>query len=189
MAVVRPAMAELFVRPSVMYVSYQNSGYSNKTGLSLAAGSTLGASNEHELGLEIASMNWALTQNAGAGQFVFTTKGSGQFVPYLVNYRYRFGAEDAQLRVFLGLSLGLANSRGDLTQYRSGAAPHASFSKWSAVYGGAFGATLKLTDAMELEIGYRDLQIASTEVGSGIDRLPMERTKANLLSVGLCFRF
>lgn len=190
MAVVCPAMAELFVRPSVMYVSYQNSGYSNKTGLSLAAGATLGARAEHELGLEIGRMDWALSQNVNAGgQFVFPTNGSGHFVPFLANYRYRFGANDAQLRYYLGPSLGLANNRGDLTQYRSGVIAHAAFSQWSAAYGGSVGVTMKLTDTLELDVGYRYLHFAGIDPGSGNNRISMDDTQANLLHVGLGFRF
>ena len=190
MAVVRPAMAEMFVRPSVMYVSFQNSGYSNKTGLSLAAGTTLGAGAEHELGLEIVLMDWALSQDLNAGgPFVFPTTGSGHLVPYLANYRYRFGAKDAQLRYYLGPSLGLANYRGDLTQIRSGVIANATVSQWSAVYGGTVGVTVKLTDMLELDVGYRYLHVASIDPGSGSNRIPMDATQVNLLHVGLGFRF
>lgn len=189
-AAVHPATADMFVRPSIMYVSYQNSGYSGETGFGLAAGANLGARAEHELGLEIATMDWSLDKIGYAGTpYFFRTIGSGRLVPCLANYRYRFDVKAGLVRLYLGASFGLANRRGDLTQYRSGVVAHASFSHWSTAYGGTAGLTVPLADKVELDLGYRYLYVASFEPGSGYNRIPTDDIRANLFQVALGWRF
>ncbi len=189
-ALASPAAAQWFVRPSVVYIDYQNSGFASKAGLSLAAGSIFGAESEHELGLEVAYLGWGLTQDRNAGGSAADhTSGSGHFIPWLVNYRYHFGAQDAAARFYAGASLGLADNRGDLTQDRSGAVGRTSFSEWSTTFGAAVGVTFRIAGTMEFDLGYRYLHIGGSDPGSGSNRIPMDAAKANLLHAGLNFRF
>jgi opacity protein-like surface antigen len=185
-ALVHQAAAEWFVRPSALYVNYQNSGYGDNTGLSLATGTTFGSRAQHELSVEVASLKWSISQYN-----VWYTTGSGHFVTYLAHYRFRFGPNDSRLRFYLGPSLGLANFRGNLTQYRFGVIAHDSLGRWPLAYGGTFGVTLKLTDITELDVGYRYLYIARSDSSpnSAYLHIPTVATKANLLQAGLRFRF
>lgn len=189
-ALAHPAAAEWFVRPSALYVSYQNSGYgnANKTGLSIAAGAAFGACDQHELSIEVASMNWALRKYGYATTpDFFLTTGSGQYDAYLVHYRFRFGSKDARWRAYLGPSLGWANVRGGLTQFRSGVIAHDDLGRWPAAYGGAAGVTLKLTNFTEIDLGYRFLRIAAPN--SSRTHIRTVAVRANLFQAGLGFRF
>ena len=185
-ALVHPAAAEWFVRPSALYVSYQNCGYGDNTGLSLAAGTTLGSLAQHELSVEVASLKWSISQYNG-----WYTIGSGHFVTYLAHYRFRFGPNNSRLRFYLGPSLGLANFRGNLTQYRFGVVARDNLGRWPLAYGGTAGVTLKFSNVTELDVGYRYLYIARSDSSpnSVYLHIPTAAIKANLLHAGLGFRF
>jgi opacity protein-like surface antigen len=182
-ALIAPAAAaEWFVRPSALYVDYQNSDFADKSGLSLAAGATLGPRAAHELSLEVASLGWSLSQ---AGPWL--TTGSGHFTACLANYRFRFGDPGGRIRFQVGPSVGVAHVRGDLTQYRFGVIVHRGLAQWPAAFAGTAGVTVKLGESSELDLNYRYLYIAGTNFGAMFLQLPAAR--ANVFQAGLGFRF
>jgi len=134
------------------------------------------------------SIDWALSRYGYAGTPDFwQTIGDGHYAFYLAHYRFRFGAKGARVRVYLGPSLGRANFRGHLKQYRSGVLARDNLGQWLAASGGTCGLTVRLAGNAELDVGYRYLRIA----GSSHDpwQIPTEVTKASLLQIGLAGRF
>lgn len=150
-----PARAEGFIRPGALYVSYTADGFSGKGGFGLAAGTSFGATKEHELSLEVIRAEWTWNHPVG---FVLGTSGEGHYTPILANYRYYFGQADARVRIYAGVSAGVVKSSGNIVRALSGPIWFGSANKTKAAYGAALGVTGKLSTTISYDLGYRYLQ-------------------------------
>lgn len=160
------ARAEGFIRPGALYVSYTDTGLSGKGGVSLAAGSSFGASKEHELSLEVVRASWSWWQQAGSFVGLGYT-GDGHCTPILANYRYYFGQADGRVRVYAGASAGVVKSSGDVVLALSGIMGVGSVNQTKAAYGATLGVTGKISAKFSYDLGYRYLQSDGFDVAYG----------------------
>jgi len=184
------AKAEGFIRPGALYVSYKDAGFSDKGGVSLAAGAGFGATKEHELSLEVIRAVWSWKQQFGSFVGLGFT-GAGHCTPILANYRYYFGQADAQIRVYAGASAGVVLSSGDIVLALSGTMRTGSANKTKAAYGAAIGVTGKLSTKLSYDLGYRYLQSDGFDVLYASPALvaPFPGFSAHQLMLSLKFEF
>src|SRR5688572_18970425 len=113
-------LAGTFVRAGLHYFSYSESQYSAEAGGSIAAGLEWGATNEHEVSLEVARADWSWSRPSSLAPGLGFS-GAGQVTPILAGYRHYFGAADSPVRYYAGVSAGIVKSSGDAKFLGSGA--------------------------------------------------------------------
>lgn len=133
--------AEVFVRPAVWHVNFDDDGMATKTGGSLGIGAALGPGLAHEVGIDAATVAWKLERPsapASPGAFL-GVKGDGRLRPLLVGYRYRFGANGARFQPDAGGSLGVAKVSGELAFEGAGTSYAGPTDDWKTAWAGATG--------------------------------------------------
>ena len=138
--------ADIFIRPAVLYVSPTNSNLSSKTGYSIAAGTSLGATAQHEVSAEVAQVDWELkrgTSIPGIG-----TTGDGKNRLMLANYRYYFSPSETGFRLYAGVFAGATHRSGDIVFMGSGAVYGGSVSETNVAFGGTAGMSLRLSSSV-----------------------------------------
>ena len=187
--------ADVFVRPAVWWADYANGGFASKTGGSLAAAVTLGSAQDHEWSLEIARLSWSHRSTIPSpGPTPFAVTGGGHFAPVLANYRYCFGQWFANIRPYVGASVGLTKFTGQLDMPLSGVRYGGNADAWRNTLGGALGLAVPLAGNWAIDLGYRYLRIDGLTFDqpvfpgyNGPTRLGA--IEAHVFSFGLAFRF
>jgi opacity protein-like surface antigen len=151
------AQAGGFARAGAQYVGYTASGFSNETGFSVAAGTTWGATQEHELSLEAMRADWSWRDTLGQTMVPGVT-GRGHFTPLLLNYRHSFGTAASGFRFYAGASAGVAKTSGEVTVALSGSQYRGTPDETGLAWGATLGITGKLTGVLAYDLGYRYLQ-------------------------------
>ena len=191
------ARADLFVRPLLQYNEYLTSGYVNHGGYGVALGFI--ADQTHELSLELDYSQWssATFVAPSTGPVGFNTAGTGQILPYLLNYRFYMGGSDWFVRFYVGPSVGLVQVRGHYSLPLEGVTYSTDFNHWSLAWAGSGGLVFALTKHISLDVGYRYLAVSgydedlalSGNPALGIKNFNPGSIRANVLTAGVTFAF
>jgi opacity protein-like surface antigen len=188
---------DVFLRPLVDYNEYLTSGYVNHGGYGVALGFI--AAQTHELSLEMDYSHWSSTTFVapGLGAGSFNTAGTGQIIPYLLNYRFYLGPADWFVRFYVGPSVGLVEVRGHYSLPLAGAVYSTDFNHWSLAWAGSGGLVFALTKGISLEAGYRYLAVSGYDedlalAGNpalGVKNFNPGSIRANVFTAGVTFAF
>ncbi|MBK8478670.1 MAG: hypothetical protein IPL39_21025 [Opitutaceae bacterium] len=203
--------AEPFVRIAGNYAVYQRDGFSNRAGLSLAAGTSLGADNNHELGLETGSLDWGYKESFEVPRDVFGAvsgeRGDGRLIPVLLTYRYCFGRAATPLRFHIEAVAGYTRSSGSWLEINGSLGPlynqPVPFAAWRPTVGAGLGAEWAVGSRLSIDFGYRWITIGGGTTPPTLVRYfynqatfgetTLSRTipsmQMSLLTVGLHYRF
>ena len=164
-ALVRVADAQPFVRLIDSYYHLNNDKYSKINGFGIAAGSMLGDQGTHELSLEWDRAKWSYLEQPSPGIYGGTSVyGSGTIQPVLFNYRFRFGDDNSRIRFYLGPSVGLTLTHGNLTSSNSSSIYYSGgYKAWSVTYGGGAGIQLRIVRDVWLDAGYQYVWIEGVD--------------------------
>jgi opacity protein-like surface antigen len=180
-----PVFAEGFVRPLVEFISPETDGYSTRAGVGAVVGSQFGKQEEHELSFEAAGTQWNTARVSSVGAVALQER----FVTCLLNYRYHFGPATAPVRFYAGPSLGYTNNdvSGAVTGAHGVTAGRESI--WNLTWSGSAGLTFKLSEKIELDVGYRFLHVQPRDTTLAGYAFKGEAVKAHVVYAGVGFRF
>lgn len=174
-----------FVRPVIAYVAPEADGYDDAGYIGVAAGATLGATRQHEIGGEIGGTGWEFDERFGS----IRSQGEENYVPILANYRYYVQPAGAKVRVFFGPSIGFTSASYEIEVSGPGLFQKDDSTEVLFTIAGNVGVDFQLNDKLSLNVGYRYLYIegGDTELlGTNID---LDESKAHLIFAGLNIRF
>ena len=169
---------EGFIRPELSYnfASLSGSdavGFKTKdaAGYGVTGGAYIGAQNEHEIGLAIGKVDFSLSANAAG----VTVSGKAKTVPVLASYRYYFGAKADVARLYVGPYVGYTSIKYNVrATFGTPAVFTDSSSGNSFTWGGGLGGMTKVTDKIDIDIGYRfigGLKISDTNIKARVGSL------------------
>ena len=178
--------AESYLRPIISNVSPSTEGYSNAVAGGLSAGFYWGPRGQHEINYE-----WGYTYWDSKG--VLSNMGYAireTFMPHLINYRFNLRlSESNNYSWYLGPSLGFTNNK--VTIEATSGSQRVSFSQadWSFTFGGTTGINLRLTDRIDLDLGYRYLSVKGAKYTVSGVTFESQNAHANIVYAGIGFRF
>ncbi len=179
------ARAETFVRSVAYYVHPTAEGYDDNGAAGLAVGRSFGAQAEHELSFELAYTRWT-ESFSGYGAAV---SGSEHYLPLLANYRFYTGSKQDKARFFAGPSIGFTRAWVDI----HGVSGSQSFSinsvDWAFTWSGVAGVSIRLTEKLNLDFGYRYLAAEKTTYSAFGYSIETEGAKAHMGYAALSCKF
>lgn len=182
--------ADYFIGPIVTEVDPHVAGASSATGLGFCTGvywRTDQQDLEKEVSFECWSARWTGWDARGVRQDTF----SDTLMPLMLNFRVNIApdSELKRLRVYIGPSIGMARTDGK--DHITGGGMNQSFddSIWNVVWGGTAGVKIRLTQRLDLDLGYRVLVVSKTTYEYQGQGYGFGRRALNVLSLGLGMRF
>jgi len=179
------ARADSFLRPIVSFDSPTTDGFKDTVGYGFVAGTYLGENRTHELSFEFHYNDWDYSSSYAG----YSVKGSERNMPYLLNYRYHFGAGTDKARFYVGPSLGFTKTRLNVDATLSDAILRVESSDWAFSWGGSAGVLINLTDQTDLDLGYRYLNTDGRNVTVTGTTVHIDDRKTHMLYAGLNIRF
>jgi opacity protein-like surface antigen len=177
LAVAPQARADGYIRPLLQYVSATNVSADapdpkgSKLGGGIAVGCCLGANDEIDLGIEFSTCEIkAPSYDTYSGIYPygqsFQNTDSLRLQPLLGIVRYQFGNKAARVRPYLGLAVGFTNLTARSIAKNT---TNSTVSEWSGsgtyfTAGGLGGIQIRLSDQIDLDVGYRYCGISSSDL-------------------------
>ncbi len=180
---------EGFIRPEVSYAlpanSYQYIGsFKNAAAFDLAGGVTLG---DQEIGLSVGTASFKVSNPSVDFFDGAQISLKLQETPILVNYRYYLGPKTATVRFYVGASAGILLAKLSATSSGESVASVSS-NPWDL--GLEVGGAFKLTDSIDLDVGYRFLLSGTGLAVNGDDfGYSSVSVRASYFNVGVGFKF
>lgn len=179
------ASADTFIRPAAYYVSPTTDGYSSAGAGAVSIGFSRGENLQHEFSMEVAYVRWNSSTNVSG----IAVSGSEHYMPYLANYRFLFGQKGDTLRAYIGPAIGVMNSRIDVSARSRFGSFSDSSSAWAFAAAGSAGVVLKLSDKVNLDIGYKYLHAEAASYTIAGVNLEAGAARAHMLGAGIGIRF
>ena len=178
-----PQKTEYFIRPLAAYVSPTDGD--SATAFGFAAGGSFGSRKEHEVSFEWNSARW----DKPVTDPDFSATASLKLMPYLLSYRYYFGNEALKARFYIGASAGMSSMDVSINAVTAGETFSGGDRAWGSTLVGTAGVKFRLTEKADLDIGYRYQQINGPTLTIEGESIELDDLKANILYLGVGFRF
>lgn len=172
-----------FIRPIVSVIQTSTQAYGSSTGIGVCGGVCLGDKGQHEVSLETDYTSWGFDTRVGNVR----VNGDEKYQLFVVNYRYHFVfPSHEKLNFYAGPSLGFVVSTLSVTASGYGSATSTSS---SASWGVGAGAIYRVTDHIDIDVGYRNQYIVGTSYAVHGYTYTTENTTVGAVYAGIGFRF
>ena len=178
--------AESYLRAIISNVSPSTEGYSSAVAGGVSVGFYWGSKGQHEINYE-----WGYTHWDSEGMFSNMRYAMREtFMPHLINYRFNLRlSESNNYSWYFGPSLGFTNSKVELEGASGSQRVSFSQTDWSFTFGGTTGINLRLTDRIDLDLGYRYLSLKGAKYTASGVTLETKNAHASIVYAGIGFRF
>lgn len=166
-----------FLRPEFSYSFARLDGsdaagfkVEDSLGYGIAGGYVVGAQNEHEFGISLATTDFNLSANVGTA----SATGKVKVVPVLANYRYYLGTKTDAARCYLAPSVGSTSIKTTTSVVSGITTVNDSSSGTCFTWAAGIGVLFKVDDKIDVDLGYRyvgGLKVKETNIKAKVGML------------------
>lgn len=185
------ASAQYFVRPMITYLDPHEGQFSSEVGFAVSAGKYLGAQQQHELSLDVGV---AKTEHTGGNPFI-TISAEMEYLPVLAKYQYHYPLRAASIpaSIYVGPAVGVTRMSFSLNERTvipfGTSVVSGSDDQWNFTWGGSAGVLIKVARNVDIDVGFRYLEVQGADYDLGFASMEMEKTSPTFFYAGVGFRF
>jgi opacity protein-like surface antigen len=181
---------DAFIGPIVTEVDPHIAGASSATGFGFCTG-VYWRTGQEDLEKEISFEAWRAKWTGWDARGVRQDSFSDTFMPLMLNLRANIApfSDYKRLRVYIGPSVGMARANGRDHIVGGGMNQFYDDSVWNVVWGGTAGIIFRLTERLDINLGYRLLVVSKTTYEYQGQGYGFGRRAMNVFSLGMGIRF
>jgi opacity protein-like surface antigen len=181
---------DAFISPIVTQMDPHVAGASNATGLGFCTG-VYWRTGQDDLEKEISFEYWKAKWTGWDAKGVRQDSFSDTLEPLMLNLRANIApiSDYKWLRVYIGPSVGMARANGRDHITGGGMNQYFDDSVWNMVWGGTAGFIFRLSQRVDINIGYRLLVLPKTTYDYQGQGYGFGRRALNVVSLGVGMRF
>lgn len=184
-----PAVADGYLRASVIQVTPEEDGSDDAIGAMIALGTMIPAAtgtNFHQFELELGTAKWDDSESFVDGGVTYSLTADVKVLPALLTYRFQWQLND-RLNLAIGPSAGATNAKLSASATDGITTIRGSDTDWVLSYGAGAHFNIQLSSATTLTLGYRYLVTDEAKFEYQGVEIPSGDLDAHLFEVG--FRF